>query len=82
MKQILILLSIFILGLSLGILVTSHQPKRTEVDSETARLCQIYANRDHEKEIAPERWKTMGDWPQFDWYQSCINHELHPVAGR
>lgn len=53
----------------------------TDVDPDTKRLCREYADRDHEKELAPERWAwKKADWQAFDWYTSCINHVKHPVA--
>lgn len=68
------------------IVLTKITPKATVADIGTQRLCRWYANRDHEKEIAPERWQWFKDHgidpnKDFDWYQSCIDHTLHPVAG-
>lgn len=44
-------------------------------NQQTRDLCREYANRDHEKEIAPERWRVYGeDFKKFDWYKSCLRH--------
>lgn len=58
-----------------------------EVDQRTKELCHEYAIRDHEKELAPERWQWFLDQginpnTDFDWYQSCLDHTNHPVAGQ
>lgn len=52
------------------------------VDARTMELCQWYATRDHQKEIAPERWEKNGKWEDFDWYTSCINHERYPTVSK
>lgn len=56
--------------------------KSAEVDAYTKVLCQEYAARDHEKEIAPARYQYLGKEfvDNFDWYQSCIDHSRYPVA--
>lgn len=46
---------------------------------QTEELCREYAERDHSKEIAPERrqWLLEQGYDynkDFDWYQSCIKH--------
>lgn len=58
------------------------QQKPGDVDDRTKELCREYAARDHEKEIAPERYKALGKkfFDEFDWYTSCINHTKYPVA--
>ena len=52
------------------------------VDERTKELCRIYAARDHEKEIAPERYKLLGKKfiDTYDWYGSCLNHVRYPVV--
>lgn len=59
--------------------------KEVHIDKRTKELCLWYAMRDHEKELAPERWQwfiEQGVNPNddFDWYTSCINHHRYPVA--
>ncbi len=54
-------------------------------EQRTERLCKEYAQRDHEKELAPERWqkfKEQGIDPNthWDWYTSCILHNTQAVA--
>lgn len=49
-------------------------------DNQTKLLCREYANRDHEKEIAPLRWKLNShEWKDFDWYKSCIDHNTKHI---
>lgn len=74
--------SLFILGIYL-----SGEPN-PEPDEATKQLCREYADRDHEMELAPERWqmfKEQGIDPNtdFDWYQSCLAHNsgAEPAKG-
>lgn len=62
--------------------IFSREKKPIEVDSRTKELCAQYAKLNHEKELAPSRYKWLGKEfvDNFDWYQSCINHNLYPVA--
>jgi len=59
--------------------------RNDDVDNTTKMLCMEYAKKDHEREIAPERWewlKQFGDPNNvLFFYQSCLNHVLYPVAG-
>lgn len=76
-----ILIILLIIALSVGIY--SLLPKGTSQDTYT--LCREYADRDHEMEIAPARWKWFKDQgidlnKDFDWYTSCIHHNTIPVA--
>lgn len=80
-------MKLFIFGLLIGfaftVLLSARVVRVNEVDETTKTLCMQYALRDHEKEIAPERWKVFGeDFKKFDWYSSCINHVKYPVAER
>ena len=79
MKRI-ILAYITLLIASLMLMCLLHRP--IVVDERTQELCREYAARDHEKEIAPERYKWLGkDFVNnYNWYESCINHTRHPVA--
>lgn len=59
--------------------------KPSEPDSQTKELCRQYADRNHKGELAPERWQWFLDQgidlnEDFDWYQSCIEHNTTPVA--
>ncbi len=60
-------------------LLFSHYDKSI---NRTDELCYEYAQRNHEKEIAPTRYQWLGkDFvDNFDWYKSCVNHTLIPVA--
>jgi hypothetical protein len=77
MKYILFALSCIVL---VTILTWFTTPDHS-VDLETRRLCREYANRDHEKEIAPPRYLWLGrDFVNnYDWYNSCLNHSRYPV---
>lgn len=56
-----------------------HHPEMRVVDQRTKELCRYYANLDHEKELAPDRWKAYGDeFKRFDWYTSCVHHVQYP----
>lgn len=57
-------------------------------DDLTKKLCREYAERDHEKELSPERWQMFVDKgidlnKDFDWYQSCLAHssKQQPAQG-
>lgn len=73
-----------VLFIGAAIIACLFVPRPTEVDARTSELCREYAARDHRGEIAPARYEWLGkDFvDNFDWYGSCINHTLHPVAGR
>lgn len=78
MKYILIYLLVITLIITTVYLSTQ---KGITIDENTKELCREYADRNHEKEIAPERWKADHGWiEKFDWYGSCINHIKYPVA--
>lgn len=77
------------LGIVLGIVAQAillffiiSDRDKDHVDERTKELCREYAARDHEKEIAPERYKYLGKEfvDNYDWYTSCINHTRYPVA--
>ncbi len=62
-----------------------YSGKEVEPDQNTKRLCREYANRDHEKELSPERWQSFLDRGidlnrDFDWYGSCIKHNTNKVV--
>lgn len=62
-------------------LISNKTYDERRVDEGTRVQCRIYADRDHEKEFAPERWEKNKEWIQkFDWYGSCIDHVRYPVA--
>ena len=46
------------------------------IQEDPKSLCRIYADVDHELEIAPQRYNELGAEKvnSFDWYKSCINH--------
>lgn len=83
---------VFFLGAVVGFFITvsffsfSHwlsniynHPELRIVDQRTKDLCRYYANLDHEKELAPDRWKAYGDeFKRFDWYTSCVHHVQYP----
>lgn len=82
MKQKIFIISLVIVLVSLLFGVTALIPtSRESVDDQTSVLCKQYASRDHEKEIAPERYKKLGKefFDSFDWYSSCLNHIKKPV---
>lgn len=67
------------------VLLVQMPDKETDVDIGTKKLCRWYADRDHELELAPDRWQWFLDQgidpnTHFDWYKSCINHTRYPVA--
>lgn len=67
--------------LSVILIVAGQRSGANPIDADTARLCREYANRDHEKELAPERWAWKAEeWKNFDWYNSCLDHVRYPVA--
>jgi hypothetical protein len=51
------------------------------VQEDPKGLCRIYADRDHQLEIAPKRYKVLGKEKvnSFDWYRSCINHTKNTI---
>ena len=70
----------------LAAIITSNLVLNTnrvrEVDERTKFLCHEYARRDHSGEFTRERYEANKDLiDNYDWYTSCINHVLHPVAG-
>lgn len=73
------LLSILIITI-VGALFYRYTQYSSGVDWEkTKKLCREYADRDHEKELAPERWQWFLDRginpnTDFDWYESCLDH--------
>jgi hypothetical protein len=80
------IVGVIIVGIVAGTLLLTTPNKPTEADPRTKQLCREYADRDHEKELAPERWvwltEQYGGSPneKFDWYQSCIDHNTKAVA--
>lgn len=65
------------------ILYTYKMP--IEPDRQTKKLCRWYADKDHEMELAPTRWQWFVDRginpnTDYDWYQSCIDHNTKAVA--
>lgn len=53
--------------------------------NQTKRLCREYADRDHEMELAPARWKWFKDQGidlnrDFDWYGSCLKHNSNQLT--
>lgn len=74
----------FILAYVLVILMALpgyYSDREPKVDDRTKELCRWYADLDHEKEFAPERWETHKEMIiNYDWYTSCINHAMYPIA--
>lgn len=72
----------FLLFFTVTVLIAANTPRNIDVDDRTKLLCAEYAARDHEKEIAPERYKALGKkfFDEFDWYNSCLDHVRYPVA--
>lgn len=73
--------------LLLFIVITFAATHSEYPDEITKTLCKEYAVRDHEKEIARERWlwfteRGINPNTDYDWYQSCINHNAKAVAHR
>lgn len=73
---------VIIMGIITIMIINLVGQSPAKLDQQTIDQCHEYANRDHEKEIAPERYSKLGAdfFQKFDWYTSCINHQLHPVA--
>lgn len=68
-----------------GVVYFFSDSKKITPDNRTKELCQQYANRNHKGELAPERWQWFLEQGidlnrDFDWYQSCIDHNATPVA--
>ena len=72
-----IAVSFIVCALIVGLIIygATKIPHQTQ-EERTAELCMEYAKRDHEKEIAPERYKWLGKKfvDEYDWYGSCIAH--------
>lgn len=77
-----VLLFIFLVVVTVSITSMADVSNRI-IDERTKILCKEYAERDHEKEIAPERYKWLGKEfvDSFDWYGSCLDHIKYPVVG-
>lgn len=59
---------------------SDHEP-----DQRTKELCRQYADRNHTGELAPSRVQWFADQgidinKDFDWYESCLDHNRYPVA--
>lgn len=79
MKYIFALAVFISIAYAVGRVVANYP---VEVDEGTQKNCREYADRDHEKEFAPERYAQMKDMIiNYDWYTSCIRHTMCPVAG-
>ena len=64
------------------ILLIEHSNRITW--QQTQQLCHWYANKDHYKELAAERWQWFVDRgidpnKDFDWYKSCIDHNTKSI---
>lgn len=82
MKKLLYVI-IFIVLSAVAAHLLIQQPN--QADERTKLLCRQYADRDHEKELSPDRWQWFKNEgvdlnKDFDWYQSCINHNTKAVA--
>ena len=82
MRTIIALFCIAAIAIGVYLLATKDTAHPDDI---TKRLCREYADRDHEKELAPERWQWFIDRginpnTDFDWYQSCIDHNTKAVA--
>lgn len=79
--QIFIVIAFIIGALSMLIWIASDVHYPDDVDQQTKEQCREFADRDHEKLFAPERWAKEKEMiTSFDWYTSCINHVKYPVA--
>lgn len=71
MKLIIVIIPIVLLAFI--IIYIQSLPK--VVNQQTREQCWEYSIKDHEKEIAPERWRVYGEeFKKFDWYKSCLKH--------
>lgn len=77
-----ILVAVLVFGITLSMVLVGLYSTRSAVDERTQLLCKEYAERNHEAEINPERYKWLGEdfVNSYDWYESCINHVKYPVA--
>jgi len=66
----------------LAVVIILNINRKVQIDENTKFLCQQYAERDHQGEIAPERWAKLGAefFNNYPWYQSCLDHNSIPVA--
>ena len=79
MQRSLLLFALFLTSTASISIYNINEHSSSEPDRITKRLCRQYADRDHEKELAPERWQWFIDQGvnlnvEFDWYQSCLAH--------
>lgn len=81
----LLVLMYLITMFSVAVTLTKLSGTERTVDQGTKTLCRWYADKDHEKEINPDRWQWFLDRhvdvnKDFDWYEYCISHHQKPVA--
>jgi uncharacterized membrane protein len=77
-----LVITLFALVIAWFIFLLSKVPVKSN-ETLLQEQCREYASRDHQKELAPERYAWLGKEfvDNYDWYTSCLNHSKHPVAG-